>query len=266
MAIFKGKNLKGSFGNITFSRQGDSHIIKSKITNIKQTAATKKTASVFGRYISPFAKLIRRSFDEVVNGYADGSMVNRMNSAVSMLIYQYIDEDGNFHFQENSFNRLRDFNFNLSSPLDKTLLVKPLITFTTGMVEIKWPEFRLAKNLRFPPNATRCRIHFCCTRFCLAQAKWDVRDMEEIMIQKSQLTTVEQIFQYPMPEGCLFLLAMGISYSGANLKSTLNSKRFHPAGIVDVHYLPGTPQAAEIDKWMPLPFAMPMATPSSDNA
>lgn len=46
MATFSGKNLKGSFGNITFAKLGDVSIIKSKIENIKQTPATKKAASV----------------------------------------------------------------------------------------------------------------------------------------------------------------------------------------------------------------------------
>lgn len=44
MAIFDGKNLKGSIGNLVFSQHGKKTVVKSKpgVGGVRQTAATKR--------------------------------------------------------------------------------------------------------------------------------------------------------------------------------------------------------------------------------
>lgn len=255
MAVYNGKSLKGSFGNLTFIKHGEVDIVRSKSKRVKQTKATKKSASVFGKFISPFAKFIRQSFDVLINGNADSAMVNRMNSDISTLIYQHIDVNGKFNFTSTSFDRLLDFNFNLSSSLNNSLLIKPIVNFTSGNVEIIWPEFLIAKNLRFPVKANSCVVSFRFAQYCLAKGKWNISGVEEIEIKKSQLSTISQSFNLPIPAGSLFLLGVGITYFTGTPKIKLNNKTFNPAGICGVCFVPGNCAAAEIADWEILPLA-----------
>ncbi|MFA6278076.1 MAG: hypothetical protein WC622_15085 [Pedobacter sp.] len=255
MAIYNGKTLKGSFGNLTFAKHGEVNVVKSKIKSVKQSKATKKSASVFGKFISPFSKFIRQSFDVLINGNADSTMVNRMNSDISTLIYQHIDKNGKFNFNETSFNRLLDFDFNLASPLNNSLLIKPMVNFTTNNVEIIWPEFLIAKNLRFPVKAISCVVSFRFVHFCLAHQKWNVSQVEEIEIKKNQLSTVSQSFNLSMPAGSLFLFGVGITYFTGTPRIRLNSKTFNPAAICGVVFVPGSCGANEIADWDILPLA-----------
>lgn len=255
MATYNGKNLKGSFGNLTFAKHGEINVVKSKIKSVKQTKATKKSASVFGKFISPFSKFIRQSFNTLINGNADSTMVNRMNSDISTLIYQHIDANGKFNFKETSFNRLLDFDFNFSSPLNNSLLIKPTVNFTTGYVEITWPEFLIAKNLRFPVKAVSCMVRFRFVYFSLAHQKWNVLNVEEIEIKKNQSSTIAQSFNLPMPAGSLFLLGVGITYFTGMPKIELNNKTFNPAAICGVGFVPGSCSPNEIADWDILPLA-----------
>lgn len=179
-----------------------------------------------------------------------------MNSDVSTILYQHIDPDGKFHFTENSFDRLLNFNFNLSSPLNKSLLAKPIITFTSGQAKITWPEFSVTKNLRFPVKANCCIIDFRCAQFCLNKGKWKVHDSDKIEIKKDQIFTASQTFTYKMPEGSLFLFGIGITYLAGTQRVKVNHKTFNPAGICAVGFAPGTCSDAEVKGWMPLPFTL----------
>src|SRR6476659_7591323 len=99
MAIYNGKNIRGSIGNVSFTPKGSVNIVRIKPGKggVKQTTATKRSAALFGKVISPFSKIIRDSFFPITNGLHDGSMVNRMNSLISSIIYQHKEDDGSFN-------------------------------------------------------------------------------------------------------------------------------------------------------------------------
>ena len=160
MAIFDGKNLKGSIGNLVFSQHGKKTVVKSKpgAGGVRQTAATKKSASVFGKHISPFAKQIRLAFNPIHQGLYDGTMVNRMNSAVSTVIHQHLENGDDFNFNEKSFQRLDGFDFNVHSPLYQSLLIKPTVSFYENHAEFHLPSFSISKNIRFPKNYSACTL------------------------------------------------------------------------------------------------------------
>jgi len=249
MAILDRKGLRGSIGNLSFSKQGDINVVRSKPGrgNVKQTAATKKSASVFGSYISPLSKYIRMSFQHLLTGFYDGAMVNRMNSDISTVLYQSITPEGTFKLTKKSFDRLTGFNFNLASVLNKSLLIMPETTFTANEVRVRIPEFLVSKDLRYPPQADGCTIEIQVVQFNLEKGLWMVYPQESILLKKGGLND-SQIFSYPLPKGSLCLVAIGTVYHD-QYKIVLNSKTFNPMAIVAAGFNPGSALEEELKTW-----------------
>ncbi len=249
MAILDGKSLRGSIGNLSFSKQGNINVIRSKPGkgNVKQTEATKKSASVFGSYISPLSKYIRMSFQHLLTGFYDGAMVNRMNSDISTILYQSITAEGTFKLVKQSFDRLTGFNFNLASALNKSLLIMPETVFTADEVTVNIPEFSVSKGLRFPPKAHSCTIEMQVVQFNLEKGLWMVYPQESIVLKKGGLNN-SQIFRYGLPKGTLCLVAIGVVYHN-QYEIVLNSKTFNPMAIVAAGFNPGSTLEEAIKNW-----------------
>lgn len=249
MAILDEKSLRGSIGNLSFSKQGNINVVRSKPGrgNVKQTEATKKSASVFGNYISPLSKYIRMSF-HLLTGFYDGRMVNRMNSDISTILYQSITPEETFKLTKQSFDRLTGFNFNLASVLNKSVLMMPETTFTADEVKVRIPEFAVSKDLRFPPKANTCTIEMQVVQFNLEKGLWMVYPLESVVLKKGGLSE-SQTFSFPLPKGTLCLVAIGAVYHDP-YKMVLNSKTFNPMAIVASGFNPGIALEEEVKNWL----------------
>jgi len=236
MAIFDGKNLKVSIGNLVFSQHGKKTVVKSKpgVGGVRQTAATKKSASVFGKHISPFAKQIRLAFNAIHQGLYDGTMVNRMNSAISTVIHQHLENEDEFNFNEKSFQRLEGFDFNIHSPLYQSLLVKPDVFFYENHAEFCLPSFSISKNIRFPKNYTACTLQIQVALINKAQHRTFFYPIDHILLHKYSRIFEGIKLSYDFGSGELVLIgiAMQFSESSALIHQCHNGKLFHPSGIV----------------------------------
>ncbi|WP_316736100.1 hypothetical protein [Pedobacter aquatilis] len=236
MAIFDGKSLKGSIGNLAFSKIGKLTVVKSKPGKggVKQTEATKKTASIFGMHISPFAKQIRLAFNTIHLGWYDGSMVSRMSSAISTIIYQHIEGENDFDFNHGSFKRLEGFDFNTYSPLNESLLVAPTVTYNNNLVSIETPSFTVSKNIRFPKNSSFCQLQVQVTVIDFKKRNTFNHPIELIDIDKFDKTFDGKNFVLDIQGGDLVIIGIALIFSESkhNEHRVVNGKLFHPAGIV----------------------------------
>lgn len=241
MAIFNGKNIKGSIGPISFTQRGNVSMIRSKPGKggVKQTAATKSKASLFGRIISPFSKLWRQSMAPLHLGFYDGTMVNRMNGAIATLINQHVKEEGGFVFKADDFSRLNGFDFNSNSPLNKSFLINPKIEIKDAVLTLLLPKFDVAKNLKYPRNAAVCELNFQLVLYSTHTGHWQIQNAINLQISKSQAIQDAKNLDFNIPKGCLAILGCSITYTAANSKILLNDKSFHPAGIVTAIYQEG---------------------------
>ncbi|RZK53721.1 MAG: hypothetical protein EOO91_17165 [Pedobacter sp.] len=240
MALFDGKNLKGSLGNLSFRplRDGLSSVqTKPGKGNVKQTANTKKSASLFGSLVSPFAKHIRFHFKGLVNEYSDRQMVNRINSAISIIINQHLEPDGKIVFNAESFNRLKGLEFNTNSPLVDSLLTMPKISFEDDKVHITIPSFKVAKNIKFPEDTYQVSMQIQPVFFKLSRALAFRAAHQSIDLEKTQGMTAEQTFSYDFPAGSVCIFALSLTFS--TNRTIFNKKVFNPAGIFAASYKEG---------------------------
>lgn len=259
MAIFNGKNIKGTIGPISLTPRGNETIIRSKPGRggVKQTAATKKSAALFGTVISPFAKLLRQAAAPLHLGFYDGAMVNRMNSAVATIFNQHLTDEGNFSLNEESFKRLNGFDFNSQSPLNKSLLITPRVNLAGEELSMNLSPFEVSKNLKFPHTAQNCVIQFQLALFNLDQNKWKLEAPKELSIAKSQKNSEGISLSYTIPEGTLVLLVCAIRYFKNNLM--MDHKSFHPAGIIEALYRTGKPSSETLTDWIAMPLQLELA-------
>lgn len=252
MAIFNGKTIKGSIGPVSFTQKGNISIIRSKPGKggVKQSPATKVKASLFGKIISPLSKLIRQAFAEIHLGYYDGAMVNRMNGAISTLVNQHVNEEGNFTFNEDSFNRLNGFDFNLLSPLNKSFLILPKVTLRHDTLHLAIPQFEVSKNLRFPHKATNCQMNMQLVLFSIQTGHWQIQAPINLPILKSQSIQTAAKWSFQIPEGCLAVLGATITFTKSNSQNILNDKSFHPAAVLAAFYYEGESLTNFDQSWM----------------
>jgi len=251
MAIYDGKNFKGSIGNVSFRKNGAVTVVQQNPGkgNVKQTAATKRTASRFGEIISPLAKHIRIAFREPVMGFYDGSMVNRMNSAISIIINQHLVSPDSYQFNEQSFSRLNDFDFNLNSLLNRYLLIKPSLNVTNSSIKIELAKFDVSTNVKFPKLFNDCQIQFTIGMFCLRNGLWITKKMDLDPIVKGQGMSRAQTFECNLQSGILYIAVVSLVYTTWN-NNRANHKTFHPCGIIGSYMHQGLSEREELKNWL----------------
>lgn len=240
MALFDGKNFKGGIGNLSFRRYDEHYSsvqAKPGKGNVKQTVNTKRSASLFGSLISPFAKHIRFHFRGLINDFADRQMVNRMNSAIAIIINQHLELDRKIVFNSESFNRLKGFEFNVNSLLIDSLLTMPRISFEGEKININIPPFNAAKNIRFPENTYKVIIQIQPVFFKLSKGLGLRAQPYFIDVEKTTALTEETTFSYDFPTGSVCMIGLSLLFSSNQI--AFNNKKFNPAGIVWASYKEG---------------------------
>ena len=257
MALYDGKNIKGSIGNVSFRK-----IDKNTTTvqsnpgkgTMKQTEGTKKSASLFGNLVSPFAKHIRFHFKNLVNDFADRKMVNRMNSSVSIIMNQHLEPDGKIIFNADSFNRLNGFEFNLNSLLIDSLLLMPKVIYENGSLHLTFPSFKIAKNLKFPENTNKVIIQIQPVFFKLSKGLAFIAPTEYIHLEKTQALAEEITFNYDFPAGSVCLVGLSLLFSSNQI--AVNDKEFNPAGICAAVYREGIADDLVAEGWYNIGFSI----------
>lgn len=262
MAKFDGKHLTGIIGKLVIRKIRNKQVVQKAPILVKQTKATKKAASIFGQG-SILAGIIRRNFEAFINSNYHGDMVNRLNAPVKEVIRQcYNPETDKFNFTEDSFNRLAGFEFNIKSLLSNSLWVTPKMSLNGNKLKISIPEAKIPKQLKFPARANLCELTVIITLISLQQAKFKQPLFQSIEINKNQDFLPTQEFIFEVPDGCLCVAGLNLSYFSLHnsIKTVLNNKDFNPARLLGAIITPG-------EFVLPAPIVTPdrvYATPWSD--
>ncbi|RZL41323.1 MAG: hypothetical protein EOO93_29995 [Pedobacter sp.] len=160
-----------------------------------------------------------------------------MNSDISIIINQHLEQDGTIVFRADSFNRLKGFEFNVNSPLVDSLLTIPRISFEDGKVHINIPPFNIAKNIRFPEDTYKVTIHIQPIFFNLSKGLGLRAQPYYIDLEKTTALTEECTFSYNFPPGSVCIIGLSLVFISNQL--AFNNKNFNPAGIVWARYKEG---------------------------
>ena len=230
--------ISGSLGNLTYYRLNDDNVVKTKTRKIRQSGATKKSATEFGK-ATRAASRIRATLYQLLHGFSDSYLQGRLTSA----LFEAIRGNtaviaGSRGIEDADLQLLQGFPFNINSPLQRYFTANPIVDHADDKLYISVPEFDGAELLRKVPEANSAEL--CLSVDAMAMGRYDAvapySEMVRIAVPynsgKIAATTWESGI---LPRGRFVLLTATVLYRIAN-KATgdilLNNKKLHPCGIV----------------------------------
>ena len=258
MAILDGKFIKGAIGNYTFKKVGETQILqgKSALNKKKMTEASLRTASDFG-VASNFASQVRLSLSQLIDKRYDGTMIYRFTSAMGYVLRQAKDPStGNYIFSKESFSRLDGFEFNSKSLLINSLSVTPSTSLTETNLTVQIPAIAIPKQLKFPDEATTCKLVVQLSQFDLVNGFYKDDQVETLTIINKKGETEPHSFSFSVQPGCLCIAGMALQFFRDTSAYTilLNSKSFNPTYILMAELADGTIDPSITTKWYPMDF------------
>lgn len=241
MGKFDGKHLTGVIGNAIVRKGRNVQIIQSKPIQVKQTQETKKSANLFGK-ASTLSKYMRKLVGHTYGSNNDTGMINRLTTLNRVLLAHCLQpETQTFNFETDSFSKLAGFEFNTKSPLANSLWVQPEINLLNQTLQINLPALEIPAQLNFHNDAKACDLELEVAVLSLQPGYNKASYHATVEIAKSQQMLPAQSWEVELPLGCLAVVAIGLKYFTLhnNIKTPLNSGKFHPAGIVAAIFNPG---------------------------
>jgi len=254
MAIRKGNFLTGKLKNLVYRKQKNVQILQTKPGKgmVRQTPDTKKKAYLFGR-ASTLGKFIRTLAENLIFEFHDGPMVNRLTKKLQEILLPYYPVDNEIHqFTTDGFAALNGFDFNLNSPLNKSLWVEPITVLSGNELRVILPEIKIPIELKFPQDCEKCIITISTNSFDMNNGYRSLHpDVRQIEVKKDQETLEKQELSFQLPAGCLCITGIAIQYfyEKYNLTLLYNHKDFNPAQICSAIITAGDFLFAEDRTW-----------------
>lgn len=244
MGVFDGKIWKGPIGPVSFRGYKNTQVGQSKPGKgkVKQAQTTKTAAGSFGKS-GNLARMIQYKFSPLVRGFQDGDMYNRLNSRLAMIFDSARNrEDGQFEFNEHSFEMLQGVEFNIESELIASLRVLPKWDYADNELRISLRSFKIPEQLKFPVDVSYCKITFYTLLFDL-KASTTVNNPEEFSITLNKLSTTIEAheFIFDIPDGTLVITGVFLEFYNLSrgFQTLYNNKHFYPASICASIMVPG---------------------------
>jgi hypothetical protein len=231
--------LTKSSGNVVYRKYRGLNIMQKRPKKFKQTQATVECSTDFG-VASASGLALRTAFSALHHNTGhDGGMVNRMTSVA----YQALRRSqkalaGQRDLHDAPLEGFVGFQFNVNSPLNKALLIKPVVSRgEQGEVIVELPQINAKQDIVTPfDRVSRHRIRLLLIAFNLrgefceftGEAIFEVPNGGSVAAQRF-------VFDNEVPKGCMLMLGMTmtslrtIEGEGDYL---LNNKEFNPAAII----------------------------------
>ena len=243
MGKFDGKQITGVLGNHVIKKAagGKGSIIQMKPVVVKQTAETKKAASVMGN-ASTLSAAIRRNLGALFVKNYQGTMINQLNKANQTILGHCFNKDTEtYSFQQDSFHNLEGFEFNTKSPLAAYLWVQPTIALQGNTLTLTIPAFEIPAQIKIPKEATGFAMGVQIGQYALHESKKWRENYFNLEIADGQTQVPEQQISFEVQNGCLCVVGLGIQYHKVSnqYKTPLNHKDLNPAAIVGTIVTPG---------------------------
>jgi hypothetical protein len=255
MARRKGKWLSGVLGPLVLKVVDDQQYVSTRVAKgtLKKTEEMIKASATFGM-ASMLAGKIRRGFQIYIDKLQDRDSSGRLTGNVFQLLKQVRDPETQFYsFTNDTFEDLVNFDFNAHSPQKKWLLAQPEIKFEKSEVQISWPEEKVRSMVKFPAQATVCKISMAMICFRLEDGYRSYMPVSRhLFVNKEQQISQAQDFSIPVPDGCLVLLGIFQYYytSTGNNGRMLNHKKLSPAAICAATITPGEYLEEDKFRWV----------------
>jgi hypothetical protein len=231
------KSFSGMVGNVVFKSLNGQQVVQSRPTNIRQTTATKKSASEFGS-CSQWARQLRNGLSPFLVGLTDSTMHSRFSAAVYNAIKSNTALPRGERTPLNSnMESLHGFEFNTHSPFANNF--KPPITAgltSTKEVAVALPAFDPETEMTFLAGCTTARLAVYMYATNLKDPESTLAFHSLLALDKQTTVPAQNLLTTtPLPDGYFVLVSAKLLYYNANVlteSNYLNTKEFSPAMVL----------------------------------
>lgn len=229
--------ITGRIQNIVFYKRGDKYYARSVSGGIKQTKATKKRATEFGK-ASRAGKIVRQQLLPVIPFPADNKMQTRLVSELLSWFRSGFDPGQ----PSDPVLFLNDFRFTESDTVAERWRVSLEITKTSdNMLQMRIPAFVAVKNIVAPAGTVSVKCNIATGGYDLKHGGVTGGFSTSLHFNYNEEPVPEQIISLPTPtpSGSLIVTGVSLEYyftKNGHLQKSMN-KAFMPAGIVKAMYL-----------------------------
>ncbi|HXS55090.1 MAG TPA: hypothetical protein VN726_03135 [Hanamia sp.] len=229
--------ITGRIQNIVFYKRGDKYYARSVSGAIRQTKATKKRATEFGR-ASGAGKALRQQLLPVIPFPADNKMQTRLVS--DLFSWFRSGSDPEKACDPGPF--LNDFSFTEGDTIAERWRVSLEVTKTDeNMLQIKIPAFVPAKSILAPAGTVSVKCNIASGGCDLKNGRETGGFSTSLNFNYNNEPVPAQIISLPTPTPSKTLIVTGISLEyyfnkNGHLQKSKN-KAFMPAGILSAIYI-----------------------------
>jgi hypothetical protein len=251
MAIIDSRGrLHGRLGNAVYRTVGNTSIVQIRPSRVRQTLSTKESAMEFG-LASNSGKILRDIFSTLACN-SDGRMINRLNAALLKCIKDSELERGERDLHDGNPGHLQGFQFNVQSPLDKALAVRPVCELESGKMKVHLPEFKENGQLQQLRYGRNCVLRMMMVAVNFRENYYEYLSYQDIAIGRGT-TIPEQTWEpdVALPAGCIVLVTVSLHYYGlkdvSGVAQSINSREFSPAEIIGAYRIDDGVQTGEAE-------------------
>ena len=229
--------LSGIVGPVSYRTQFKMITVQSRPSRVRQTPATKLSATEFG-IANKAAKNIRHALFPILQDFSD----NRMHSRFTAAVYKCLIGNTNLPkgirtVADGDLQQLQHFQFNNSSPYADYAKVDAGILYNAaGGLTIHLPEFRPTDCFVKPQDATDCTLTFMVTAFDPETGGAVYAELHRHPVKLNNISVPASQWTAPaLPPDHLVIVAAAAFYSRNNSllgEISLNSKMLHPAVLL----------------------------------
>ena len=229
--------ITGKIGNIIFYKRGDKYYARSVAGHTRQTKATKKRATEFGK-ASRAGKILRQQLLPVIPFPADNKMQTRLVSDLFSWLRSGFDPGQPC----DPVLFLNNFRFTESDTVAERWRVSLEVTKTgDGMLQIKIPAFVAAKNILAPAGTVSVKCNIATGGYHLKSGTGTGGFSTSLNFNYDDEPVPGQtiLLPTPTPSGSLIVTGVFLEYyfnKNGHLQKSMN-KAFMPAGMVKGMYL-----------------------------
>lgn len=242
MAEQRGKFLRGVLGGQVFRVVNNKQQVSTKPLRgtVKQNKATKRASNTFGM-ASGLGSQIRSTVSTEVLQSGDGSLTNRLNTELIAVLNECRNPSTKlYQFAEDSFGRLKDFEYDVNNRVGQLMTARPQVTIADGQLVVSLPQLDVPSRFKFPRDSFQCNLQVLVSLFRLADGKFGkVPDLQQIEITKNKELLEGRDLVFSIPSGCLCVVSLFLNYSFAGKRGWEPIKNFYPGCICGALINPG---------------------------
>lgn len=236
--------LSGTVGNYSFKVVDGKGIVRSKPRKggVRQTAATKSSASEFGN-AHALAKKIRTVQFPVLHDLSDSRMYNRFATAIykTILSASYLPK-GKRTLLDGNLETLDHFQFNANSTFSRYCQVPIAATLNAeNKIQLTVDTFDPRKDIATVEVASEAKLAFLVTVFQPEEGTESHAELFQFTFDLTKTaTTPQQWISGVLPAGHIAFVSVALFYYRKNSLAgavSLNNKKMHPSEIVKVFAL-----------------------------